>query len=277
MIANVLEMLESSASDAATIPPTILYNEGWLLRLVLALAARGLNGLPFAFQPQARWFSEGLLESPFRPRFRADPLAEGRTHADGVVGHFRVTDRTKAGVELTAAATQFVICEAKMFSALSRGTRRAPTFNQAARNVSCLAWTLAQVRPRRPLTEYTSVGFFILAPESQIQARVFAAEMTRQALAASIEARVGFYDAEHRVAKLDPWLHEWALPLLDGASQFRFDCISWESVIQRIAEQDAACGDRMRSFYAECLRYNAPATQPADLPESSSVEEGNEA
>jgi hypothetical protein len=67
------------------------------------------------------------------------------------------------------------------------------------------------------------------------------------------------------------------LPLLDGASSFTFDCISWESVIQRVAEQDAACGERLRAFYVECLRYNAPATQPADLRESSSVEEGNEA
>lgn len=274
MIADVVEILESSASDAATIPPTILYNEGWLLRLALALAARGLNGLPFAFEPQSRWFSEGLLESPFRPRFRADPLAEGRTHADGVIGHFRVTDRTKAGVELTADATQFVVLEAKMFSPLSRGTKRAPSFNQAARNVSCMAWALAQVRPSRPLTEYASLGFFVLAPESQIQAHVFAGQMTRQALRASIEERVGLYDPEHQ-AKLDPWLHEWALPMLDGASPFMLACLSWESVIRRIAEQDPAYGDRMGSFYAQCLRYNAPAAPASDLAESDGAAEGN--
>jgi len=65
-------------------PATLLYNEGWLLRLVLAAEARGIRCLPQPFEPGARWFSEALLYTPFAPRTRSDTLGESVTHANGV-------------------------------------------------------------------------------------------------------------------------------------------------------------------------------------------------
>src|SRR4051812_24619431 len=98
-ITTILEILASAESAVPNIGPTVLYNEGWLLRLVLHTAARDVDCLPFKFAPRARWFSEALLPSPFLPRHRGDPYGESRTHADGIVGHFHF-DRTKAGAVL---------------------------------------------------------------------------------------------------------------------------------------------------------------------------------
>ena len=96
----ILEMLRASDTDDAVLPPTTLYNEGWMLRLILSAGADGVSCLPFSFLPGSRWFSEALLHSPFLSRFRGDSLAETHTHADGVIGHFRFTPTTKTGLEL---------------------------------------------------------------------------------------------------------------------------------------------------------------------------------
>lgn len=62
-------MLEIAHTDAAVFPPTDLYNEGWMLRILLSIQSEGAKCLPFTFQPGAKWFSEALIGSPFLPRF----------------------------------------------------------------------------------------------------------------------------------------------------------------------------------------------------------------
>src|SRR3954468_15830641 len=106
-------MYDLAHTDDAVFPPTALYNEGWMLRILLALEARGVRCLPFAFQDRPRWFSEALLYTPFRKRVLRDRLAEGVTHADGVIGHFNWTPGRKCGLELRPNATQFDVVEAK--------------------------------------------------------------------------------------------------------------------------------------------------------------------
>jgi hypothetical protein len=85
---RLLKILRSCETDEASqFPPTEVYNEGWMLRLVLDAAQEvELRGHPLEFYPDARWYSEALLNSAFLPRARADALAEGFTHADGIVG-----------------------------------------------------------------------------------------------------------------------------------------------------------------------------------------------
>jgi hypothetical protein len=210
---EVQRILESVSTEEACIPGTLLYNEGWLLRLVLAAGSNGTDCLPFRFEPTARWFSEALLYSAFLPRFRGDPLAESLTHADGVVGQFLFGPATKAGLGLEPECSQFVVCEAKVFSGLSSGTKRAPAFDQAARNVGCMAETLR--RAGQPMSLYKSLGFFVLAPASQIEAGVFSNQMTKDGIRSRLVERVQMYDGQSKHLELQMWLDEWALPLAD--------------------------------------------------------------
>ena len=224
-LCEVQRILESITADGACIPGTLLYNEGWLLRLVLAAGSKGADCLPFRFDPTARWFSEALLYSAFLPRSRGDRLAESLTHADGVVGQFLFDATTKAGLVLDPKCSQFVVCEAKVFSSLSAGTKRAPTFDQAARNVGCMAETLRKARRRISL--YKSLGFFVLAPESQIKAGVFSVQMSKEGIRERLRERVQMYDGQPTHDELQKWLDEWALPLVD---RIELSCHSWESI-----------------------------------------------
>ncbi|MGA2990722.1 MAG: hypothetical protein ABSD88_09625 [Candidatus Korobacteraceae bacterium] len=258
-LCEVQRIFESITAEGACIPGTLLYNEGWLLRLVLAAGSKGTDCLPFRFEPTARWFSEALLYSAFLPRFRGDPLAESLTHADGVVGQFLFDAATKAGLVLEPKCSQFVVCEAKVFSGLSAGVKRALFFDQAARNVGCMAETLCRTgrRTGRPISLYKSLGFFVLAPESQIKAGVFSGQMTKDGIRDRLRQRIQMYDGQQpKFIELQKWLDEWALPLVD---RMELSCCSWESVIDQVSVTHPEYGASLREFYQLCLKYNAGA------------------
>lgn len=84
-------------------PPTHLYNEGWMLRLVLDWLDRHRDlEHPLALHEGARWYSEALLPSRFLRDEHGDPLAESHTHADGLIGHFEACDRVSPVPRLPA-------------------------------------------------------------------------------------------------------------------------------------------------------------------------------
>ena len=140
---SIQEMLLSAVSSQPLFPPTLLYNEGWLLRLVLDWFSRhSVQDHPLTFAAGSRWFSEALLPSPFPARYRGDKLAENWTHADGVVGHFQIGKKGRTDLKLLPGATQFIVLEAKIFSSLSPGVTHASYYDQAARTVACMAEVL---------------------------------------------------------------------------------------------------------------------------------------
>ncbi len=103
----------------------IIHNEGWLLRLILDwLSRQKLEGHPLNFAGDARWYSEGLLESQFLARIRSDNLAEGWTHADGVIGQVVIGDGALANILLSKNATQFIVTEAKLFALIAKSVER---------------------------------------------------------------------------------------------------------------------------------------------------------
>ncbi len=170
-------MLEIAHTDAAVFPPTMIYNEGWMLRIVLSFQFEGVRCLPFSVRPRARWFSEALIASPFLPRRRGDPLGESHTHLDAAIGHFDFYPGTKAGLALRPNATQFVVTEAKMFSHLSKGTTNTPYYDQAARNVGCIAWAISQ--SSRSVEDFESLGFYVLEPQEQTLIHISETTRTR--------------------------------------------------------------------------------------------------
>ena len=140
VIDSLHNLIDEVDSEPARFPRTLQYNEGWMLRLILNWYSRHiLPGHALEFQPNATWYSEALLPSPLRARRRGDRQAEARTHADGIIGHFAIAIGREAGPKLLPDATQFIVAEGKMFSPLSGGTRNAPTYDQAARSIACIA------------------------------------------------------------------------------------------------------------------------------------------
>jgi hypothetical protein len=205
-----------------------------------------------SFLPHARWFSEALLPSRFLPEERGDKRAELFTHADGVVGHFSIRPGERGEAFLLPDVTQFLVAEAKLGSGLSARTKNAPDFDQAARNVACIAHMVgtSRVDPRT----IDRLGFYVLAPAGQIEAGVFGSLVTKESIHRKVAARVGQYQGAW-----DLWFRETFEPVLD---RVQVAVLSWESVLEVLPSGAEASG--IREFYALCLQFNPPRAERAD-------------
>ena len=248
-IERIQDMLMASGDSSRVFPPTILYNEGWLLRLVLDwFSHQGGDTHPLDFVSGARWFSEASLPSQFFARHRGDQLSEGWTRPDGVIGQFGFSGSTTE-VSLGDDVTQMTVTEAKLFAGLSPGVSHAGYFDQAGRNVACLAEVLH--RAGRHPDQFTSLGFLVLAPAEQIDAGVFEKEMTKQSIRDKVSRRVSEYGDSAK----DRWLLERFSPIL---TKSRVECLSWEGIIDHVNSLDSRFGADLYEFYNLCLQFNRP-------------------
>jgi hypothetical protein len=262
---RISEMLRLASSDTRNFPATIFYNEGWLLRLVLDWFSRNDgDGHSLTFEPGARWFSEALLPSQFLARMRTDPLAEGWTHADGVIGQVTIGSGALANTLLSKEGSQFLVTEAKLFSPLSPGVTHAPSFDQAARNVACMAEVLC--RAGRSPEQLSSLSFLLIAPEEHITNRkMFDSLLSKDSIQTKVTQRVSQYAGQPEAASKNAWLQNWFEPTLE---RVKIQAITWESVTKFILEKDLQFGSELSSFYIECLQFNG--AQEPEIPSSAS-------
>ena len=247
-IQKITALLESCTSAAPKFPPTLLYNEGWLLRLVLDwFSTHPVPDHPLTCSENAQWFSEALLPSPFLSRYKGDHLAETWTHADGVIGHFQIGGKNRTGLSLVRAATQLVVLEAKLFSGLSVSVKNALYYDQAARNVACIAEVLH--RAHRRSVDMTQLGFYLLAPQAQIQKGVFAKQLCPESIRHKVAQRVAAYEGTK-----EQWHREWLQSTLPA---LKIGLISWEEIIATVQECDSVAGAGLEAFYQKALMFNS--------------------
>lgn len=244
-ISRIFQMLGRCGGERPVLPPTELFNEGWMLRLVLDWFNRHPDvDHPLAFSPGATWYSEALLPSRFLPERRGDSLAESFTHADGVIGHIKINSGVRGDATLLDGLSQFVVTEAKLGSSLSAGTKNAPSYDQAARNVACMAHMLgeANIDP----TNVERLGFSVIAPEAQIKNGVFGELVTKPSIKDKVAARVADYGEKHR-----SWFETIFLPTLN-----RIDVrlLAWEDIVKFIDSRSN--GEGLAEFYKKCIDYN---------------------
>lgn len=240
-------LLDKFDPTTPSFPPTLLFNEGWLIRIILDwFSTHQVQEHPLNFSKGVNWFSEALLPSAFLQRYRGDPLAESHTHADGVIGQIIVGGEGKADLALEPSASQFVVLEAKISSPLSSGISNAPYYDQAARSVACMAEVLS--RATLSPWDVDQIGFYVLAPKGQIQSGVFEKEMQRKSISEKVARRVSEYDGEK-----DGWFEEWFKPLIGLVD---LGSISWEEIISKMGEVDSETSQMMLEYYSSCLTYN---------------------
>ena len=83
-------------------------------------------------------------------------------------------------LELEPHATQFTVAEAKVGCPLSKGTSNARYFDQAARNVACMAEVIA--RAGKEPSGFDRLEFVVLAPRYSIDKGTFSDELTRSSI-----------------------------------------------------------------------------------------------
>lgn len=251
ILTRLTNMLYRCSSNQPFFPPTDLYNEGWMLRLVLDWFASRGDGIAdhiLRVPSGCRWYSEALMESPFKPRKRGDPLGEGYTHADGVIGHFEIGGSGDGDLVLRPDATHFVVIEAKMFSGLAKRTTHARYFDQAARNVACVAHALSCPHGIHP-DSFTALSFVVVIPEVKLRCAGFEDLLDGGSIKEKVQRRVSEY--------ADPckqrWFDDWFLPTLQ---RIGIRLMTWEEVIEDIRQADPATGEELAGFYKACLKYN---------------------
>lgn len=246
-VRRIGELLTATDAASRRLPPTSLYNETWMLRLVVDWYAqhRPAGGLltPAA---NATWYSEALLPS----RFLRGRVNEGYTNADAAIGHFDLVGE-RGDIALRADCTQFLIVEAKMGSPLSAGTKNAPTFNQAARNVACMINMMDPTGSNASTP--TDARFIVLAPHDRIE-RGMRNLVSPSALAAAIRARAEMRDAAQRESDAQ-CVRDAVDPRLMAGS-LRAEVHSWESVIDEIGSHDEDGSRELTRFYRRCRRFN---------------------
>ena len=256
MLNKIQQILKTCGRQNSVLPATELYNEGWMLRLVLYWFAkhRDNNDHPLSFGLHSRWFSEALIPPPFLPTSRGDSLSETWTHADAVIGDFVIgeDDKNKGGVSLLPEAKHFMVIEAKMFSKLSAGITHDPNYDQATRNVACIA----ELLNRQPLSAncFSKLGFYVLAPKKQIEMEPsFKSKTKKESIREKVEKRVQSYIGRDDYEEKQEWFVEAFLPMLEIID---IQCLSWEDVIDYIKSKDSADGEELSEFYHNCLKYN---------------------
>ena|GEM_PF-180146 len=234
------------------LPRTMLFNEGWLLRLALDW----FNGHgdawdgPFAMPLGVRWYSEALLPTHFKARVRTgDALAESRTHADAVVGFASLAQEGVRDLFVEPESTHFVVLEAKLGSGLSMGTRNVPWYDQAARSVACMAEALAEPRCGTRPGRLQTLGFHVVAPRERLATGIVAQHLQKDGIRAKVEHRVKQYDDR----RYERWFEEWFEPTLAAMD---ISAVSWEDVVDAIRREDQAEGKAFAEFYECCLRHN---------------------
>jgi hypothetical protein len=240
------ELISSFDPSNPHFRPTELYNEGWLIKLVLHQASTIPDEtFPLGFLPGSTWFSEGLLPTAFKARHKGDTRSEARTNADGVIGHIRIGTKAKADLELEPHATQFTVVEAKVGSPLSKGTSNASYFDQAARNVACMAEVIAQagVEPSR----VDRLEFVVLAPQYSIEKGTYSDELRRSSIEEKVRRRVDAFDGE-----LDMWFEQSFTPLMDV---IELRPLSWEDAIEWIRAHKPAVAEKLSEYYDLCLKF----------------------
>ncbi|MBN2302833.1 MAG: hypothetical protein JXQ72_00050 [Anaerolineae bacterium] len=250
---RVLAMLQTCTAGSPLFPPTTLYNQTWLLRLLLNwYSAFNLPDHPLTFPNGARWYSDGLLPSAFLSRHTDDRLAEKRMQAAGVIGQFDVGDGDiLTGLVLRRDATHLIVLDALLLDPLQSSIWRAPYFDQAARTVACIAETLRRANRYPPDME--RIGFYVLAPQPQIDQGVFAEDLHRDSIKQKVKQRVSDYKNSDEYADKKEWYREWFKPT---RSQIDLRAISWESLIATVAEHDPAEAAAMDGFYGRCLEFH---------------------
>ena len=222
-------------------PLTDIYNEGWMLRLVLSkLENNEKLKKAFHYDSRAKWFSEAELKSPFLHKEKR----ETRTHADAVIGSFEFEENTKTGVDLPKNKEGFhcfYAIEAKMYAPLSKGISADPNYNQAARYLGCLAY----IAFSNHLTDFSNIGLIICAP-SDHKSIIEDIHNSRKLL----NTRISDYYNENKnkneeIVKFYSWWKENEQRFFEKE---KIEVLHWEDLVKDDEE--------LTVFYKKCVQYN---------------------
>ncbi len=256
-LATIIELTDDETKRI--IPPRLIYNETYLLRLIMFWFYNQDNFIinsdldrvirkSLVCANNARVYSNATLETPFRIRVKGekDLLAESSTVVSGVVGQFKVLyGKKKEKLVLLNSTSQFIVLEANISKPLKKGAKNLKKYHQIARDIGCMVQTLSHLD--NPYLD--NLGLFVLAPESILKLDTFKNFTYKPSIEEIMNERVKAYgDDDEKSIFLE--LFKKLFQRID------IDCISFEDIIRFIKKNDNDYGMQMEEFYDKCLLYN---------------------
>ncbi len=246
--ANIIADLTKIADTYDFFPKTTIYNEGWLLRIILYLfknndILRNKTASFLPFPKNAIIYSEGQLFTPFKMRKHKDKVSEKNTHVDGIVGYFNINSTTKSGIELNKNFSHLTVLEAKMFSGISKGTKNVNNWNQISRTVSCMIYS--SIVSKTDINNLPQLNFMLLFPEEN--KKIVAQKYSNDLIKTEIKNRINLYK-KGGYLDLDFELR-WE-NIFDKNIKITFQ--TWEDII------NSSEIDGLKEYYNKCLEFNKP-------------------
>lgn len=234
---SINDIIKSIHTNQPNVNPTEIYNEGWMTRLLVYHSIeKKIKLKTIDFGKIKNWTSEALISSPF---IHAKNNREGYTHADMALGDFTVDYEKGGKINIPQSAKTFGIIEAKMGSPLSQGTTHAPNYNQASRNVACIA---------ENTSDTCSSFFYVVAPESQmkkVHKNGFCNEDLVQPSVIKDQIAERF-DLHNSVNEANP--NETSIKT--RVPNCRIGTITYEEWLKKLAS------DELDKFYMSCKKWN---------------------
>jgi len=237
-VQNILELIKSIETAKPNVNPTVIYNEGWMTRLLMHQSIiEGLELGVIDFTSISNWTSEALISSPF---INAKNHREGYTHADIAIGDFDVDFSKRGKIDIQPKAILFGIIEAKMRSNLSKNTTHVPEYNQASRNLVCIASNTID-KPN------CNIFFYVVAPQKKLKDHNIKAQIDLQVVKKQIENRFSIHTSESSILKEKS-------AILAKINNCDIQAISYETWISCI--KDITAQKSLQEFYDKAKKWN---------------------
>jgi hypothetical protein len=235
---SILEIIKSIETQKSFVNPTVIYNEGWMTRLlVYSSIQEKINLESIDFSTISNWTSEALISSPF---INAQNSREGYTHADIAIGDFTVDYLSRGEIKIKEDASLFGIIEAKMGSNLSKGTTHAKKYNQASRNLVCIAHNTLN----KPVCK---TFFYVVAPESTIKLHKIEAQIELDAIKDQVNDRFVLHKSEIAIYTL----REKILAKIESCE---IKAITYEEWISQFTQ--TSINNELENFYKKAIKWN---------------------
>ena len=269
VIEQIAELyLKCNNKQEKCFPPTALFNETWMLRLILDWFKQNNDKTTdehfLHFSETAKWYSEPLLPTPF---IRINK-PEHRTSADAILGEWE-SDGTKEGVKIPVKAKQFFVLEAKMNSGLSKSTKNTQEegYLQSSRTIACMIQMLYDRNggSEKNTEDNIKVAYYVIAPEEKIKhikGQMLQNSLSdnngsdpqiRSVIKTQVECRVKGSEGSDS----DSLKNEWLPYLNNSIGAIHIGLETWEDILDYIKNIDADNNyDGLSFFYQKCIEYN---------------------
>ena len=239
---STVEKIKALHQLSEGINPTIIYNEGWMIRLLVEESKRtGLTVRNLDFSKVNNWTSEAQISSPFEgAELKKHKKNETKTHTDIILGDFLTKYGKSTEIEIKTSVKVLGIIEAKMGSNLSTGIKNATEYNQASRSICCLAHMTIE-------SPECEIFFVIVAPETKIEKSKF----EKQIGAVKDEIKNRFKEIGKEIERFSK---EYTDEIEKKVENCKKTIISYEDWINEIKDNDVK--SELNKFYDKCKKYN---------------------